>query len=321
MHEIFQKIGTHGLVPVIKIDRAADALPLARSLCAAGLPVAEITFRTACAAEAIEAVTAALPHMIVGAGTVLTEDQAEAAVNAGAGFIVSPGFNPNVVGWCIEHEVPVAPGCATPSDVEAAIEFGLDTVKFFPAEAMGGVAMLKAMSAPYPGMRFIPTGGITETNLADYLAAGCVLACGGSFMVREEYINNGEFDKVTALTRSALMTMYGFRLAHIGVNTADTAAARKAALLMETMFGFTPKEGRLGIMCGGQLEFMCGPYFGGYGHIAIATNFIERAMAYLERMGFAFREDGLIYGDDGRINAAYLEGDFFGCAVHLLRKK
>ncbi|MHB1151042.1 MAG: bifunctional 4-hydroxy-2-oxoglutarate aldolase/2-dehydro-3-deoxy-phosphogluconate aldolase [Eubacteriales bacterium] len=321
MNEIFKKIGEHGLVPVIKIEDAANAVPLARALCAGGLPVAEITFRTACAAEAIEAITDALPNMIVGAGTVLTEEQAEAAVKAGAEFIVSPGFNPNVVGWCVENKIPVAPGCATPSDIEAAIEYGLDVVKFFPAEASGGIPMIKAMSAPYSGIHFIPTSGINEANLVEYLKNDCVLACGGSFMVKDEYIKSGEFGKITDLTRAALMNMYGFRLAHIGVNLPDTAAAKKAALLAETMFGFTPKEGKLGIMCDGQLEFMCGPYFGDYGHIAVATNFIERAMAYFCRMGFSFRENGLLYNDEGKINAAYLEGDFFGCAVHLLRKK
>lgn len=321
MNDIFKTIGEHGLVPVIKIDNAADAVPLAGALCAGNLPVAEITFRTACAAEAIAAITRAFPNMIIGAGTVLTDEQAETAVSAGAKFIVSPGFNPNVVGWCVEHEIPVAPGCVTPTDIEAAIEFGLDVVKFFPAEAAGGLAMIKAMSAPYSGIHFMPTGGINETNLVDYLKNDRVLACGGSFMVNDEYIKAGEFGKITDMTHSALMTIYGFRLAHIGVNLPDTAAAKKTALLVETMFGFAPKEGSLGIMCGGQLEFMCGPYFGDYGHIAIATNFIERAMAYFIRMGFAFRENGILYNDEGKINAAYLEGDFFGCAIHLLRRK
>jgi 2-dehydro-3-deoxyphosphogluconate aldolase/(4S)-4-hydroxy-2-oxoglutarate aldolase len=321
MHDIFKTISEHGLVPVIKINNAADAVPLAGALCAGGLPVAEITFRTACAPEAIAAIKGAYPNMLIGAGTVLTDEQAETAVAAGAEFIVSPGFNPNVVGWCVEHEIPVAPGCVTPTDIEAAIEFGLDVVKFFPAEAAGGLPMIKAMSAPYSGMHFIPTGGINETNLVDYLKNDRVLACGGSFMVNDEYIKAGEFGKITDLTRSALKTIYGFRLAHIGVNLPDTAAAKKAALLAETMFGFASKEGSLGIMCDSQLEFMCGPYFGDYGHIAIATNFIERAMAYFKRMGFAFRENGILYNDEGKINAAYLEGDFFGCAIHLLRRK
>lgn len=318
---IFKKIGEHGLIPVIKIDDAADALPLARSLCAGGLPVAEITFRTACAARAIQVIREGLPNMILGAGTVLNVEQAEAAVGSGAQFIVSPGFNPHVVDWCVGHDIPVAPGCATPSDIEAALRVGLDTVKFFPAEASGGIPMIKALSGPYTGMRFIPTGGINELNLVDYLKNSCVLACGGSFMVRDEYIKTGAFDKITELTRSALMTLYGFELAHLGINLPDTDAARKASVLAETMFGFTRKEGSLGIMCDGQLEFMCGPYFGDFGHIAIATHFIERAMAYLERMGFKFNKNGILYNDEGNINAAYIESDFFGYAIHLLKKK
>lgn len=320
MHDIFRSIGEHGLVPVIKIDRAADAVPLASALCAGGLPVAEITFRTACAAEAIAAIAEKMPNMLLGAGTVLTDAQAEAAVAAGAKFIVSPGFNPNVVGWCVEHNIPVAPGCATPTDIEAALEFGLDVVKFFPAEAAGGLNMIKALSAPYRDIYFMPTGGINEANVVDYLKNERVLACGGSFMVKEEYIKNGEFDMITDLVRSAIKTIYDFKLAHLGVNLPDTAAAEQSAALVRTMFGFLPKKGRLGIMCDGQLEFMCGPYFGDYGHIAISTNFIERAMAYFRRMGLEFREDGILYNDEGKINAAYFKGDFFGCAIHLLRK-
>ena len=182
--ELLQKrISEIGIIPVIKIKDAAGAVPLAQALARGGLPAAEITFRTACAEEAIRRITAELPDMLVGAGTVLTVEQASRAKDAGASFIVSPGLNPEVVSWCLEAGVPVLPGVCTPSDIEKALSLGLKTVKFFPAEASGGVAMLKAMSAPYGDVRFMPTGGINEKNLLAYLSFPKVVACGGSFMV------------------------------------------------------------------------------------------------------------------------------------------
>ncbi|MGC8874885.1 MAG: bifunctional 4-hydroxy-2-oxoglutarate aldolase/2-dehydro-3-deoxy-phosphogluconate aldolase, partial [Chloroflexia bacterium] len=166
---VVERLGELGLVPVIEIERAEHAVPLGEALLAAGLPCAEITFRTAAAEEAIRQIAAALPEMLTGAGTVLTIDQARRAVDAGARFVVSPGLNPALVDWCLQEGVPVIPGVATPTEVGMALSRGLSIVKFFPAEALGGVKMLKALAAPFKGVRFIPTGGITAANLADYL--------------------------------------------------------------------------------------------------------------------------------------------------------
>lgn len=199
-----------------------------RRLRAAVCRRAEITFRTACAEEAIRRITAELPDMLVGAGTVLTVEQASRAKDAGASFIVSPGLNPEVVSWCLEAGVPVLPGVCTPSDIEKALSLGLKTVKFFPAEASGGVAMLKAMSAPYGDVRFMPTGGINEKNLLAYLSFPKVVACGGSFMVSEKLVDSGDYDAVTALTEKAVSLMLGCRLAHIGVNSAGREEAAAA---------------------------------------------------------------------------------------------
>ncbi|MDD7300875.1 MAG: bifunctional 4-hydroxy-2-oxoglutarate aldolase/2-dehydro-3-deoxy-phosphogluconate aldolase, partial [Eubacteriales bacterium] len=182
MNEILKKIGLYGIVPVVKIDDVDKAVPLAKALCDGGLPVAEITFRTKCAAEAIKRITTEFPQMLVGAGTVLTTDQADEAVAAGAKFIVSPGLNPKVVAHCQKIGVPITPGCSNPSDIEAALELGLDVVKFFPAEAAGGLPMIKAMSAPYGNLKFMPTGGLNESNILDYLKFNKILACGGSYM-------------------------------------------------------------------------------------------------------------------------------------------
>ena len=212
MNEILKKVGLYGIVPVVKIDDAEKALPLAGALCRGGLPVAEITFRTACAEEAIKAICKEYPNMLVGAGTVLTPEQADRAVAAGAKFIVSPGLNPKVVSHCIEIGVPITPGCSNPSDIETALEFGLDVVKIFPAEAIGGLPMIKAMSAPYGSLKFMPTGGLNESNILSYLKFNKILACGGSYMVSSDLINAGDFAKIEEMTRNAVMQMHGFEL-------------------------------------------------------------------------------------------------------------
>lgn len=209
---IIDELSLIGIVPVVAIDDAKKAAPLADALCNGGLPCAEVTFRTDAAEDAIKIMTASHPDMIVGAGTVLTKEQADRATGAGAQFIVSPGLNPDVVNHCISHGYPVVPGCATPSDIECALSLGLDTVKFFPAEAAGGIAMIKAMSAPYGKVRFMPTGGINASNLNDYLSFPKVFACGGSWMVKKELINKGEFDRITKLTEEAVSTMLSLRV-------------------------------------------------------------------------------------------------------------
>lgn len=191
------------LVPVIKLERVEDALPLADALLAGGMPIAEITFGTAAAAEAIRVVSTERPKMLVGAGTVLTIEQAQIAIEAGASFIVSPGFNPELVDYCIEHKVPIIPGVNSPTQVEMGLRKGLKVLKFFPAEASGGTAMLGALSSVYP-VAFMPTGGISEKNINDYLAIDAVIACGGTWMVKGELIASGEFETITRLTASAL---------------------------------------------------------------------------------------------------------------------
>ncbi|MCR5754280.1 MAG: bifunctional 4-hydroxy-2-oxoglutarate aldolase/2-dehydro-3-deoxy-phosphogluconate aldolase [Acetatifactor sp.] len=192
-----------GFIPGVGLEDAKDAKPLAEALMEGGLPCAEVTFRTDAAEEAIRIMSENYPDMLVGAGTVLTTEQVDRAVNAGAKFIVSPGFNPKVVDYCIEKGIPVAPGTANPTDIEAALEKGLKVVKFFPAEPLGGLKMIKAIAAPYVGVKFMPTGGINATNVRDYLAYNRIIACGGSFMVSGELIKKGDFETIKKLTREA----------------------------------------------------------------------------------------------------------------------
>ena len=204
MEKLIQQISDIAVVPVIKIDCAKDALPLADALARGGLRAAEVTFRTDAAEESIRLIAEAHPDFMIAAGTVLTPDQADRAMAAGASFIVSPGTNPEVVRHCLAKGYPIIPGVCTPSEVEMAMSLGLTYLKFFPAEAAGGVKMIKAMAAPYTKVRFMPTGGITVKNIADYLACRAVFACGGSWMVPSDAIADGRFDEIEALTREAV---------------------------------------------------------------------------------------------------------------------
>lgn len=195
------------LVPVIVIDDAADAVPLARALADGGLPCAEVTFRTAEAAQALERIAAECPEVLVGAGTVLTPAQAASARKAGAKFIVAPGFGPAVVDYCLEHDIPVFPGVATPTEIEAALVKGLSVMKFFPAEPLGGVNYLKAMSAPYGKIEFMPTGGISPANVGSYFALKNVVACGGSWMAPQDWIAAKQFDRIRDAVAAAVATV------------------------------------------------------------------------------------------------------------------
>ena len=319
MNPVLEQIGKIGIVPVVKIDRAEDALPLARALCAGGLPCAEVTFRTDAAAEAIRAMIAGYPDMCVGAGTVLNAEQVDAAVEAGAKFIVSPGLNPRTVRHCQEKNVPVIPGISTPSEIEQAIALGLETVKFFPAEQSGGLAKIKAMAAPYGNMKFMPTGGINAKNLTSYLDYGKVIACGGSWMVPGDLINEGAWDRIEQLTREAVQTMLGFELAHIGVNSESKEEADRTVNRLAFLFGTPVKVGSGGSFAGTIVEVLNSHGRGAMGHIAIRTNYIERAINYMTTvLGAEFEEP--ILRPDGKINAIYLKEEIGGFGVHLLQK-
>ncbi|MBR7165740.1 MAG: bifunctional 4-hydroxy-2-oxoglutarate aldolase/2-dehydro-3-deoxy-phosphogluconate aldolase [Clostridia bacterium] len=204
MKDLLKQIEELRVLPVIKIQNPEDAVPLAKALIRGGLPAAEITFRTDAAEESIRRMAKACPEILIGAGTVLTCDQADRAMAAGARFLVSPGLNPKVVAHALEKGYPIVPGICTPSELECALEFGLEAVKFFPAEAAGGLNMIKAMSAPYGAVRFMPTGGINPKNVLDYLANPKVLCCGGSWMVPEDLLRDGNFDGIEALVRQAV---------------------------------------------------------------------------------------------------------------------
>ncbi len=203
MNAVLEQFAKIGIIPVVVLDDAKDAEALGNALVAGGLPAAEVTFRTAAAEESIRIMAEKCPGLLVGAGTVLTTEQVDRAVAAGAKFIVSPGLNPKVVQHCLEIGVPVTPGTQTPTEMEQALELGLDVVKFFPAEPAGGLKMIKAVAAPYTTLKFMPTGGISASNVRDYLAYDRILACGGSWMVKKDLVKAGKWDEITALVREA----------------------------------------------------------------------------------------------------------------------
>jgi 2-dehydro-3-deoxyphosphogluconate aldolase/(4S)-4-hydroxy-2-oxoglutarate aldolase len=211
MHDILERIGEIGIVPVIAMRDVEKAVPLAKALLAGGIPCAEVTFRTAEGEECIRRIAEEVPEILVGAGTVLSPVQAMRAKNAGAKFVVSPGFNPRVVAFCLENDILIVPGCSTPTDMEAAMEFGLNTVKFFPAEQAGGLAYIKACAAPYTNLRFMPTGGINAANIGTYMAFNKIVACGGSWMVTKELLDSGNFDEITRLCIEAAQIVKNVR--------------------------------------------------------------------------------------------------------------
>lgn len=204
MNTITEQLGRYGIVPVVVLNDAGKALPLAKALCNGGLPCAEVTFRTDAAEESIRLMSREFPDMLIGAGTVLSTEQADRAIAAGAKFIVSPGLNPKVVTHCQKKNIPIIPGVVTPSEMEQAMELGLKIVKFFPAEPSGGLAMIKAVAAPYTMLKFMPTGGINAKNVRDYLAYDKILACGGSWMVKGSLIDEDRFDEIEAMCREAV---------------------------------------------------------------------------------------------------------------------
>lgn len=316
--EVLQELSLIGIVPVIKIDRVEDALPLANALCEGGLPCAEITFRTAAAKDAIAAITREYPNMIVGAGTVLTVEQVDAAIEAGSKFIVSPGFNPTVVAYCQQRGVPVIPGINNPTGIEQALSMGLKTVKFFPAEQSGGINMIKAMSAPYGAVSFMPTGGIGPANVNDYLSFNKIVCCGGSWMVKADLINAGDFEGIKKLVRQAVDTMLGFKFKHMAINEVSKEAAGRDADAIESVFGLAKKVGNSSTFAASDIEIMHTQGRGTHGHVGIQTNNVERAVYHLERRGVKFDHSTARYDANGKMNFIYLADEIGGFAFHLV---
>lgn len=317
MSEILQTIFKIGVVPLIVLEDPADAVPFARALVAGGMPVAEVTFRTAAAREIIAAMAQEVPEILVGAGTVHTVEQARVAVEAGAKFIVTPGFNPDVVRWCVANKVEVVPGTVSPADIEQAMFFGLTTCKFFPAEAYGGVKTLKALAGPYANIRFLPTGGVSRENMAEYLALPNVLAVGGSFMVPDTLVKAKKWDEITALCREIVLQILDFKLLHVGMNTKDAEESQAIANRLAGLFGLGVTETPTAYFAGSMFEVIKGNFKGSMGHIAIQTGDIARAYAYFKRCGVSFDPKTENRDAQGRLISIYFAEEIGGFACHL----
>lgn len=310
-----------GIVPVIKLDNVENAEKLAKALRDGGINCAEVTFRAKGADEVIRRMTAAYPDMLVGAGTVLTCEQADAAAAAGAKFCVAPGLNPKVVRHCLVSGIPFAPGLSSASEIEQALELGLDFAKFFPAEQAGGLPYIKSVCGPYTTMRFMPTGGVTADNLNTYLAYKKIVCCGGSWIVPEKLLAAEDWDGITKLCREAIDKMLGFTMVHVGLNCANPEEAEAVADEFDAAFGFTKKVGNSSVFASTYMEMMKKPFRGTHGHIAIATNSVKRAVYQLKLRGYEADETSFKYNAEGVMNVAYLKHEFGGFAVHLVLKK
>lgn len=319
MENVIKQLSLTGVVPVVEIENAAHALPVAKALYNGGIRCAEITMRTDAALESLRKIASAMPEMLIGAGTVLSAELADSAHDAGAKFIVAPGFSPKVVEHCQNRGVPVIPGCSCPSDVERAISMGLDTVKFFPAEVSGGIKAVKALSAPYNKIKFMPTGGVNPENLGDYLSCKSVFACGGSWMVKKDLINAGQFDEIERLSRETVREVLGFSLAHVGINAEDKSKASDIAGAFSRIFGFEKKETPVSYFSGPSVEIMNADVPGAKGHIGFSTRSVERAVYYLSRDGVRFDEEHARRAPDGTVTLIYLSGEIGGFAVHLIK--
>lgn len=320
MNTTLQRIYEIGIIPVIAIEDAAQAVPLAKALAEGGLPAAEVTFRTAAAEDAIRAIVKEVPEMLVGAGTVLTCEQADRAMAAGAAFIVAPGYDPNVTRHVMDKGGIMMPGTATAGEMQQAMNQGCDTLKFFPAEANGGVAMLKNIGAALKSAKWMCTGGVSAKNVNDYLGYDQIVAVGGTWMCKGDLIKAGKWDEITGLCREAVKTMLGFELAHIGVNCGSEEEAERTAKTLCALFGLEYKAGNSSIFAGKAVECMKRPGRGANGHIAIATNSVDRAVYHLGRQGVEFLEDSRVADAKGKTKAIYLKGELSGFAVHLVQK-
>lgn len=318
--KFLEQLECTGVVPVIKLDNTDDAVNLAKALYEGGIRCAEVTFRAAGADKVIGDMVKAYPDMLVGAGTVLTIEQCDAAIDAGAKFCVAPGLNPKVVKHCLDRGVPFAPGVANGSQVEQALELGLNFVKFFPAEQAGGLAYIKSIAAPYSMMKFMPTGGVNENNLNNYLAFNKIVCCGGSWIVPDKLVKAQKWDEITALCKAAVNKMLDFQLVHVGINAKDESEASSITGAFSKLFGWEQKVGNSAIFSGSYVECKKAEQIGTHGHIAVSTPNVRRAVFQLESQGVKFDKSTFVE-KDGRITLAYLADEIGGFKVHLVEKK
>lgn len=319
--QLLYQLQMEGIVPVVKLNDSKHAVALAKALSKGGIHCAEITFRTDAAEESIRLIAKELPDFLVGAGTVLSAEKADIAIKAGAKFIVTPGLNPEVVKHCLTNNYPIVPGCSSPSDIEQALSLGLTHSKFFPAEVAGGINALKAFQGPYASICFMPTGGVNEANMNTYLGLKNVFCCGGTWMVKDELIQQERFDEITELSRRAVQHMHNYRIDHMGIACDNENEANENASYLANMFHLDTKDAGPGIFAGSLVEFMKTKNDAIYGHLAVACNNVERAMYQLKLLGYTFNEESARYDNNGHCFLIYLNETINHFAIHLIENK
>ena len=320
MNPILEKVYQIGIVPVIAFNSVDEALPLCKALADGGLPAAEVTFRTACAEECIRKIHDEMPEMLLGAGTVLTTDQADRAIAAGASFIVAPGFDPNVTKHVLDKGCLMMPGTASSGEMQQAMNMGCEVVKYFPAEANGGVAMLKNIGAALKTAKWMCTGGVNAKNVNDYLGYDQIIAVGGTWMCKSDVIKAGQWDKITAMCQEAVDVMLGLELAHIGINSENEEEAMATANMLSSLLSKKVAVGNSSVFVGNkEFEIMKKPGRGKNGHIAIACNNVDRAIYHLTRRGVKFDLSSMV-NKNGKSIACYLADEVAGFAIHLVQR-
>lgn len=315
---VLEKIAAIGILPVIKIEDVTQAVPLAKALRDGGVNAIEVTARSEAAFDAITAIRKEFPDMAVGAGTIISTELVDRAIDAGAQYCVAPGLNLKTVSYCIGKSFPIVPGCSSTSDIEIANEVGLKTVKFFPAEANGGADALKLINGPFPKIKFIPTGGVNFDNIESYLKLKCVAACGGSYMAKADLIRAGKWDIITENCRRAVDISLGFTLAHVGINTRSKEEATQNAQLLCKLFRLKPDERSKCTFAGPYVENMNYKFYGENGHIGFKSNNLFRAVAYFESEGFELNWDSAQRNSTGELTCIYLKDEIGGFAIHVI---
>ena len=318
MNEILKRIGEIGIVPVLKVESPQVAVEVGKALIAGDVPIVEVALRTQAAFDAIGSLASQLPELLVGAGTVLTEEQVKMAVGAGSRFIVSPGYNPKVVGYCVEHGITVIPGFSSASEIEMALERKLEVLKFFPAESAGGLGFLKSVAAPFGTVRFLPTGGIDASNQVKYMSYDRVHAVAGTWICPEATVLAGNYEEITRRAQEAVVAGLGFKLEHLGINETSEGRALSCAEELFRLFGFLVKDGARSVFAGSGFEIMKLPSLGKNGHICISTLNIQRAISYLGRKGIATKQETAKV-KAGVMFAIYIDLELSGFAIHLLQ--
>lgn len=320
MSDIFERIGEYGIVPLVTLDDPNDAVPLARALVEGGIPIAEVTFRTAAGGESIKRMAKEVPEIIVGSGTVHTVNQAKETVDNGGKFVITPGFNAKVVEWCVNNNVPVCPGTVVPSDIEEAMNYGLKVVKFFPAEAYGGVNTIKNLAAPFSGIKFVPTGGVGLHNLRDYLDLPNVAAVGGSFVPPAKMVKEKDWEGIVKTCKEINNKVFDFTVGHVGINANTADNATKVTDRIAELFESDKRETPIAFFSGNLVEVMKVPFVGTHGHICVDTCDLKRAMAMLERKGVEFDEENRFFDAKGNLVTAYMKEEIGGFAFHIRQR-